>query len=122
MTLKGRDLLITSNPAPGADFEHRTIFAGRARSVSLERRLQVRVDPEVRSHCTNCIAMQPTKNQINFFIPNRAAMSKKSDRLRHKAEELPTNADNIRAEECHRILLELAEIADELPISGMRST
>jgi hypothetical protein len=41
-------------------------------------------------------------------------MSKKSDRLRHKAEELRTNADNIRAEECHRISLELATMADEL--------
>jgi hypothetical protein len=41
-------------------------------------------------------------------------MSTKSDRLRDKAEELRTNADNIRAEECHRISLELAAMADEL--------
>jgi hypothetical protein len=41
-------------------------------------------------------------------------MSKKGDRLRDKAEELRTNADNIRVEECHRISLELAELAEEL--------
>jgi hypothetical protein len=41
-------------------------------------------------------------------------MSKKGDRLRDKAEELRANADNIRAEECHRISLELAETAEEL--------
>ena len=40
-------------------------------------------------------------------------MSKKGDRLRDKAEELRANAGNIRAEECHRISLELAEMADE---------
>jgi hypothetical protein len=41
-------------------------------------------------------------------------MSKKSDRLRDKAEELRTNADNIRVEECRRISLELAdELADQ---------
>jgi len=34
--------------------------------------------------------------------------------LRDKAEELRANADNIRAEECHRISLELAEMAEEL--------
>jgi hypothetical protein len=34
--------------------------------------------------------------------------------LRDKAEELRTIADNIRAEERHRISLELAETADEL--------
>jgi hypothetical protein len=34
-------------------------------------------------------------------------MSKKGDRLRDKAEEL-------RAQECHRISLELAEMAEEL--------
>jgi hypothetical protein len=43
-----------------------------------------------------------------------AAMSKKRDRLRDKAEELRANADNIGAEECHRISLELAEMAEEL--------
>jgi hypothetical protein len=43
-----------------------------------------------------------------------AAMSKKGDRLRDKAEELRPNADNIRAQECHRISLELAEMAEEL--------
>jgi len=42
------------------------------------------------------------------------AMSKKGDRLRDKAEELRANADNIRAEECHRVSLELAEMAEEL--------
>jgi hypothetical protein len=41
-------------------------------------------------------------------------MSKTGDRLRDKAEELRTNADNIRVEECHRISLELAELAEEL--------
>jgi hypothetical protein len=41
-------------------------------------------------------------------------MSKKSDQLRDKAEELRINADNIRVEECHRISLELAELAEEL--------
>ena len=41
-------------------------------------------------------------------------MSKKGDRLLDKAEELRTNADNIRVEECHRISLELAEMAEEL--------
>jgi len=41
-------------------------------------------------------------------------MSKKGDRLRDKAEELRTNADNIRTEECHRISLELAAVAEEL--------
>ena len=41
-------------------------------------------------------------------------MSRKGDRLRHKAEELRTNADTIRAEECHRISLELAVAAEEL--------
>ena len=41
-------------------------------------------------------------------------MSKKSDRLRDRAEELRANADNIRAEECHRISLELAATAEEL--------
>jgi hypothetical protein len=41
-------------------------------------------------------------------------MSKKGDRLRDKAEELRPNADNIRAQECHRISLELAEMAEEL--------
>ena len=41
-------------------------------------------------------------------------MSKNGDRLRDRAEELRTNADNIRAEECHRISLELAETAEEL--------
>ena len=44
----------------------------------------------------------------------RAAMSKRGGRLRQRAEELRTNADNIRAEECHRISLELAATADEL--------
>ena len=39
---------------------------------------------------------------------------KRGDRLRDKAEELRTNADNIRAEECRRISLELAATADEL--------
>ena len=41
-------------------------------------------------------------------------MSKNGDRLRDRAEELRTNADNIRAEECHRISLELAETAEAL--------
>jgi hypothetical protein len=41
-------------------------------------------------------------------------MSKKSDQLRDKAEELRNSADNIRAEECHRIPLELAAMAEEL--------
>jgi hypothetical protein len=41
-------------------------------------------------------------------------MSKKGDRLREKAEELRANADNIRAEECHRISLELAATAEAL--------
>jgi hypothetical protein len=41
-------------------------------------------------------------------------MSKKGDRLRHRAEELRTNADNIGAQECRRISLELAATADEL--------
>jgi hypothetical protein len=41
-------------------------------------------------------------------------MSKKSDQLRDRAEELRNSADNIRAEECHRISLELAAIAEEL--------
>jgi hypothetical protein len=43
-----------------------------------------------------------------------ASTSKKGDRLRDKAEELRTNADNIRAKECHRISLELAAMAEEL--------
>jgi len=43
-----------------------------------------------------------------------ASMSKRGDRLRDKAEELRTNADNIRTEECHRISLELAAMAEEL--------
>jgi hypothetical protein len=34
--------------------------------------------------------------------------------LRDKAEELRANADNIPTEECHRISLELAEMAEEL--------
>jgi hypothetical protein len=38
-----------------------------------------------------------------------AAMSKKGDRFRDKAEELRADADDIRAEECHRISLALAE-------------
>jgi hypothetical protein len=38
----------------------------------------------------------------------------KGNRLRDKAEELRASADNIRAEECHRISLELAETAEEL--------
>jgi hypothetical protein len=42
-------------------------------------------------------------------------MSKKGDRLRDRAEELRANADNIRVEECHRISLELAELAEEPP-------
>ena len=41
-------------------------------------------------------------------------MSKRGDQLRHRAEELRTNADIIRAEECRRISLELAATADEL--------
>ena len=41
-------------------------------------------------------------------------MSKKGNLLRQRAEELRTNADIIRAEECHRISLELAATADEL--------
>jgi len=41
-------------------------------------------------------------------------MSRKGDRLRDKAEELRTSAGNILAEECHRISLELAAVADEL--------
>ena len=41
-------------------------------------------------------------------------MSKKGDQLRHKAEELRTNADIIRAEECHRISVELAATAEAL--------
>ena len=41
-------------------------------------------------------------------------MSKKADQLRQRAEELRTNADNLRIEECHRISLELAMMADEL--------
>ena len=45
---------------------------------------------------------------------HEAVMSKKGDRLRGKAEELRTNADNIRAEECRRISLELAAVAEEL--------
>jgi hypothetical protein len=45
---------------------------------------------------------------------HETTMSKKGDRLRHKAEELRTNADIIRAEECHRISLELAAMAEEL--------
>ena len=44
----------------------------------------------------------------------RPAMSRKGDRLRDKAEELRTSAGNILAEECHRISLELAAVADEL--------
>ena len=49
-------------------------------------------------------------------------MSRKGDRLQHKAEELRTNADTIRAEECHRISLELAATADELADQWTRST
>jgi hypothetical protein len=41
-------------------------------------------------------------------------MSKKSDQLRDRAEELRSNADSLRAEECRRISLELAAMADEL--------
>ena len=41
-------------------------------------------------------------------------MSKKSDQLRDRAEELRANADSLRAEECRRISLELAAMADEL--------
>jgi hypothetical protein len=41
-------------------------------------------------------------------------MSKKGKRLRDRAEELRTNADNIHAEECRRISLELATMAEEL--------
>ena len=41
-------------------------------------------------------------------------MSKKSNQLRDKAEELRANADNTRIEECHRISLELAVAAEEL--------
>jgi len=42
-------------------------------------------------------------------------MYKKGDQLQTKAEELRTNADNIRAEECHPdFALELAELAEEL--------
>lgn len=41
-------------------------------------------------------------------------MSRKADQLRQRAEELRTNADNIRTEECHRISLELAVMAEEL--------
>jgi hypothetical protein len=41
-------------------------------------------------------------------------MSKKSDQLRDRAEELRLNADSLRAEECRRISLELAAMADEL--------
>jgi hypothetical protein len=46
------------------------------------------------------------------------AMSKKGDRWRDKAEELRANADNIRAEECHRISVELAATAEELADQG----
>jgi len=46
---------------------------------------------------------------------HEAAMYKKGDQLQTKAEELRTNADNIRAEECHPdFALELAELAEEL--------
>jgi len=45
-------------------------------------------------------------------------MSKKGDRLRHRAEALRTSADNIRAEECHRISLELAAMVEELADQG----
>jgi hypothetical protein len=38
----------------------------------------------------------------------------KSDQLRDKAEELRINANTIRVEECHRISLELADLAEEL--------
>jgi hypothetical protein len=41
-------------------------------------------------------------------------MSKQGDRLRDKAEEWRTYADDIRVEECRRISLELAEAAEEL--------
>jgi hypothetical protein len=41
-------------------------------------------------------------------------MSKKSDQLRDRAEELRANAESLRAEECRRISLELAAMADEL--------
>jgi hypothetical protein len=41
-------------------------------------------------------------------------MSKKSDQLRDRAEELRSNADSLRVEECRRISLELAAMADEL--------
>jgi hypothetical protein len=41
-------------------------------------------------------------------------MSKKGNRLRDKAKELRTNADNIQSEECRRISLELAVMAEEL--------
>jgi len=34
--------------------------------------------------------------------------------LRDRAEELRSNADSLRAEECRRISLELATMADEL--------
>jgi hypothetical protein len=39
-------------------------------------------------------------------------MSKKGDRFRDRAAELRADADDIRAEECHRISLEVAEMAE----------
>jgi hypothetical protein len=39
--------------------------------------------------------------------------------LRDKAEELRTNADNIRVEECRRILLELADTASVWPLDHL---
>jgi hypothetical protein len=47
-------------------------------------------------------------------IAGGATTSKKGDRLRDRAEELRANADNTRVEECHRVSLELAELAEEL--------
>jgi hypothetical protein len=41
-------------------------------------------------------------------------MSKRSDQLRQKAEEMRINADNIRAVECRRISFELAAMIEEV--------